>query len=297
MATETRDSVATIRLSRRDAGHTLNPAALFQLGEAVRRAICDPRVRAIVLTGSPGAFCRGADVGYFVRSLRRGELDRLMQFTRAGAAVFDTIAGSPKRVVAALNGSAIGGGLELALACHARLAAPAASLCLPETGLGLVPGWGGLERAAALLGDGVAKWLVYAGPVVATRDAWSIGLVDGVAAPAELLDAARRVALGEPLPPRPGPRLEADRIRREYAAPTLEGVFAAASDDLSARPRQALAAASALFDGLRADASPAALAARRERAVLAAFERPDTLRRLEALPAPRGSAQRQGDDP
>jgi len=183
-----------VRICRRRAKQSLNPAVIYELHEAINWSVASDSVGAVVITGEGSTFSSGADTRFFINSIQRGEFDRLLAFTAEGAECFRAISHCPKPVVAALNGSAIGGGLELALACHYRVATMGATLALPETGLGLVPGWQGGLRASELLGFGLAKWLVYCGVMLPARDALAIGLVDELATPNNLLDTAKQAA-------------------------------------------------------------------------------------------------------
>jgi len=119
---------------------------------------------------------------------------RIVSFTKAGHALLAAIEGSRKPVVARLHGLALGGGVELALACHAIVASPKASLAFPETGIGIYPGLGGTQRTTRRVGVGLARWLVFTGQTVSAEEAKAIGLVDRVV-PHDELDAAVRAAI------------------------------------------------------------------------------------------------------
>lgn len=184
------DAIAVLQICRQRAHQSLSPASLFQLHQAIQRAEADPAVRGMIITGEGSAFCTGADVRYFLNALQEPGLSRIIAFTKAGNDCFDMIERCRKPVVAAINGSALGGGLELALACHRRVVGVGATLAFPETGLGLIPGWGGMTRAANLIGMGLAKWLIYSGKSLSLKNAHSIGLVDRVVRAEDVLDAA-----------------------------------------------------------------------------------------------------------
>ncbi len=189
---EDRNGVRWLTLNRPAKLNALTRALVGELGSAVAAAGSDPAVRAVVITGSgEKAFVAGADIAEFVGlGPREGEA-----MARAGQAVFDRIADLPKPVIAAVNGFALGGGCELALACHVRLAAATARFGQPEVKLGLIPGYGGTQRLARLVGRGRALELLCTGAMIdaATAAAW--GLVNRVVEPAALREVAQ--ALGE----------------------------------------------------------------------------------------------------
>lgn len=189
------DRVAIVRIRRERANHTLNPATAYQLSEAIEAARRRHDAHGIVITGSGATFSNGADLNYFVSAIEQKRIDRILEFTQAGNECYDAIEHCPKPVVAALNGSALGGGLELALACGRRIAARAASFAFPETGFGLFPGWGGVARLHRLLPAGLAKWLVYSGRLLSAGEAHAIGLVDQLTTPPRLLEEAKLMAL------------------------------------------------------------------------------------------------------
>jgi len=188
------DGIATITLNRPDAMNALNEDLVAQTHAAFRAALADPAVRGIVIAGAGKAFIAGADVRFFVRNIEAKNLDRIVSFTKAGHALLDEIDRSPKPVVGRLDGLALGGGLELALACDVLIATPRASMAFPETGIGIYPGLGGTQRATRRVGVGLAKWLVFTGRMLRASEAQAIGLVDEVV-PHEELDGALRRAI------------------------------------------------------------------------------------------------------
>jgi len=200
---EDRDGIATLRVNRPDAMNALDETVVAQLREAVDAAVADPAVSGIVLAGAGKAFIAGADIRFFVRNIEAGDFDRIVRFTVAGHALVDAIDRSPKPVVARVHGVALGGGLELALACDWIVASPRASLAFPETGIGIYPGLGGTQRLPRRVGPGLAKLLVHTGRTIGAEDAAAIGLVDRVA-PYDRLDETIRAILtdGRPRPER-----------------------------------------------------------------------------------------------
>jgi enoyl-CoA hydratase / 3-hydroxyacyl-CoA dehydrogenase len=182
------EGVATLTINRPDAMNALNEAVISQLEEAFHRAAADPLVKGIVIAGSGKAFVAGADIRFFVRHIEAGTIDAIAEFTKRGQALLRAFETCPKPVVARLHGLALGGGVELALACHAIVATPKASLAFPETGIGIYPGLGGTQRTTRRVGRGLAKWLVLSGQTIDAEEALGIGLVDAVV-PFEKLDA------------------------------------------------------------------------------------------------------------
>lgn len=195
------DGVAVITVDRQSALNALNQDVLAELTMAFEIAQTDVEVRALVLTGAGRAFVAGADIS---------ELQRLSdpfagrEAALIGQDVMNTLAALPVPTVAAINGFALGGGLELALAADMRVAAPGAKLGLPEVGLGLIPGYGGTQRLPRLIGKGRALELIFTGRHVNADEALQMGLVnrvadDALAAALELAGMAAKnapVALG-----------------------------------------------------------------------------------------------------
>jgi enoyl-CoA hydratase/3-hydroxyacyl-CoA dehydrogenase len=199
------DGIATLTINRPDAMNALNEMVFAQLESAFHAAAADPAVRGIVIAGSGKAFVAGADIRYFVRHIEAGTIGTIAEFTRRGQALLRAIETCPKPVVARIHGLALGGGVELALACHAIVATPKASLAFPETGIGIYPGLGGTQRTPRRIGTGLAKWLVLSGQTLGADEALAIGLIDKVV-PYEQLDAAitDTIAAGRPTVARRG---------------------------------------------------------------------------------------------
>jgi enoyl-CoA hydratase/3-hydroxyacyl-CoA dehydrogenase len=209
---ETRDGIATLTIDRPDAMNALNETVVAQLTSAFRRASADPEVRGIVIAGTGKAFIAGADIRFFVDNIEKRDFERIVAFTRAGHELLDAIDRCEKPVIARLHGLALGGGLELALACDRIVATPKASLAFPETGIGIYPGLGGTQRTPRRTGPGLAKWLVYTGQTIPADEAKAIGLVDAVV-PFEELDAA----VVEAMRSTPGPALRPPPSARHAA--------------------------------------------------------------------------------
>jgi enoyl-CoA hydratase/carnithine racemase len=194
------EGIATITVNRPSALNAISPAVLPQLQRAVDEAIANPEVRGIVLGGEGKVFVVGADVNFFIRNIEAGDIPRIIQFSLSGHRFLNTIDRSPKPVVARVNGAALGGGLEFALACDRVVASPGASFGFPETGLGIFPGFGGTQRAPRALGMGLAKWLIYTGKTLSAADALKIGVVDHIV-PADQLEGVCRAIAAGPFPP------------------------------------------------------------------------------------------------
>jgi len=171
------DGVAVLTIDRPDALNALNGELLLELATAFDRVEGDLGVRALVITGAGRAFVAGADVSEL------GQLDDPFagrETSLGGQDVMNALAALPFPTIAAINGFALGGGLELALACDLRVAAKEAKLGLPEVGLGLIPGYGGTQRLPRLIGHGRALDLVLTGRHVPADEALQLGLVNRV---------------------------------------------------------------------------------------------------------------------
>ena len=186
---EVADGIATLTIDRPDAMNALNEEVVAELQEAFDKVARDTAVKGIVIAGSGKAFVAGADIRFFVRHIESGDLGRISAFTERGQALLRAIESCEKPVVARVHGLALGGGVELALACHTIVATPKASFAFPETGIGIYPGLGGTQRTTRRIGRGLTKWLVLTGQTIGAEDARRIGLVDRVV-PYEQLDAA-----------------------------------------------------------------------------------------------------------
>ena len=185
------DAVVIITINRPAVLNALNSQVLEELGEAIGQARADDGVRALVLTGAgEKAFVAGADIKELaVQSPVAGR-----EHARKGQALFDRIERLGKPVVAAVNGFALGGGCELAMACTIRLAADTAKFGQPEINLGLLPGYAGSQRLPRLVGRGRALELLLTGAQITADEAWRIGLVNRVVPAAQLGAEARTLA-------------------------------------------------------------------------------------------------------
>ena len=180
--------VALITINRPEKLNALSSAVIAELEQAFERVRNDAAVRAAIVTGAGDrAFVAGADIG----ELAELSPVQLHEYSRRGQAVFRVIETCGKPVVAAVNGFALGGGLELAMACTVRFASDAARMGQPEVKLGILPGYGGTQRLPRLVGRGRALELLLSGEPVNALEAYRIGLVNAVLAPAELLAHSR----------------------------------------------------------------------------------------------------------
>lgn len=181
--------IAVVTIDRPDALNALNADLLFELSVAVSLAEADYNVRALIFTGSGRAFIAGADIAN-LQKLSDAFSGR--EAALAGQELMNSIAALPFPTIAAVNGFALGGGLELALACDIRVASKTARLGLPEVGLGLIPGYGGTQRLPRLIGQGLALELILTGRHVTADEALHMGLVNRVADDA--LTTAKEIA-------------------------------------------------------------------------------------------------------
>jgi enoyl-CoA hydratase len=189
IAVQVSDRVATVTVNRPDKLNALNDRVIAELGEAVDQVVSDSNVGGIILTGAGRAFVAGADISE-LESHGPVSAKRLAQ---TGQDVFGRFESSPKPVIAAVNGFALGGGCELAMACHIRIASEAAKFGQPEVKLGLIPGYGGTQRLPRLVGRGRALQLLLTGEMIDAQEAFRIGLVNRVVPAADLLTAANEL--------------------------------------------------------------------------------------------------------
>jgi len=186
---EVRDNVAWVTFTRPKALNALAADVLSEIAEVTEVIAEDPEVKVAVFTGEGKAFVAGADIGE-INALKDVFIGR--EYSLGGQEVMNHIAALPVPTIAAINGYALGGGLELALACDLRVASKNAKLGLPEVGLGLIPGFGGTQRLPRLIGAGRALDLILTGRHVPAEEALQLGLVNRVAD--DVVEAARELA-------------------------------------------------------------------------------------------------------
>lgn len=188
---ERRNSLAIIRLNRPEKLNALTREMLLSLSDAFKTIAGESNTRAIILTGSgERAFCAGTDIG----ELKEHDQSTAREVARCGQEVCEQIEGCAVPVIAAINGLATGGGGELALACHIRFASSNARFSLPETKLGLIPGYGGTQRLAREIGQGRALELMLTRRTLSAQEALKYGLVNRVTEPGALLPESELLA-------------------------------------------------------------------------------------------------------
>jgi enoyl-CoA hydratase len=189
---ERADAAAIVTLNRPKMLNALNALMVRELGACLRELDADDTVRAIILTGAgEKAFAAGADIGelHALDGVSAG-----IALARTGHVLTQAMESMRKPIVAAVNGFALGGGCELALACDMRIASESARFAQPEVNLGLMPGFGGTQRTARLMGRGMAMYLCLTGEMLTAEQAHRAGLCEKVVPASELLDEAKRIA-------------------------------------------------------------------------------------------------------
>src|SRR5579884_3763070 len=188
---ETRDRIGYVTIDRPKVLNALNMATMNELRTAFTHLKENREVRVVILTGAvEKSFVAGADIG----ELQKNNPIEAKEYTHRGQAVFDAIENLGKPVIACINGFALGGGCEIAMACTMRLASENAKLGQPEVKLGIIPGYGGTQRLPRLVGKGIAMQLLLTGEMISAQEAHRIGLVNEITPPAELIPRAEAIA-------------------------------------------------------------------------------------------------------
>jgi enoyl-CoA hydratase/3-hydroxyacyl-CoA dehydrogenase len=182
-----KDKIATILINRPEAMNALNEDVIHQLDDAFTTASADSNVKAIVLKGAGKAFIAGADIQYFITKIQQNKINDIYEFTKYGHSVLNKIDASDKLVIAELDGLALGGGAEIALAADSIIATEKGSIGFPETGIGIYPGLGGTQRTTHYIGKELAKYLIFTGKILDAKTAASIGLIEYIV-PSDKLD-------------------------------------------------------------------------------------------------------------
>ena len=191
LLTKKGEGIGWVTIHRPDKLNAMNVETIEELRAAFREFGENPEVKAVILTGAgEKAFIAGADIKEFVHL----DAEKGREYASRGQALTATIEDFAKPVIAAINGYALGGGTEFALACHIRLASENAKLGQPEVKLGIIPGYGGTQRLARLVGKGKAMEMILSGRIITAAEAQDIGLVNKVVPAAELLSAAEAMA-------------------------------------------------------------------------------------------------------
>lgn len=184
LLTKTENGIYTITINRPDKLNALNKKTIQEIGIAIKEAIADSDVIGIIITGAgPKSFVAGADISEFIAlSVEQGKV-----MAKAGQDIFKLIEESPKPVIAAVNGFALGGGCELAMACHLRVASDNAKFGQPEVNLGLIAGYGGTQRLTQLIGKAKSLELHMTGDMLTAEQALQFGLINYVISPEQLI--------------------------------------------------------------------------------------------------------------
>ncbi|HVM87878.1 MAG TPA: enoyl-CoA hydratase-related protein [Puia sp.] len=191
LLTELTENILTITINRPDKLNALNRTVIEELGNAINEIYNNPEIKAAIITGcGTKAFVAGADISEFTSLNSKGG-EALAQ--KGQEMVFNKIENSPKPVIAAVNGFALGGGCELAMACHFRLASNNAKFGQPEVNLGLIPGYGGTQRLTQLIGKGKAMELTLTGNMIDANEAYRLGLINQVATSENLLAETKKI--------------------------------------------------------------------------------------------------------
>lgn len=188
---EVEDGIGIVTINRPKALNALNAATMNELDRLCDEIAKDVSVKAVIVTGGGDrSFVAGADITEMqnMTALEGREWGKYAQ------AVFSKLEGLPKPVIAAVNGFALGGGCELAMACDIRIASDKAKFGQPEVSLGIPPGFGGTQRLSRLVGKGVAKEMLFTGDMIDAAEAYRIGLVNKVTTPEELMNTAKAMA-------------------------------------------------------------------------------------------------------
>jgi enoyl-CoA hydratase len=186
---EKENELAIVKINRPPV-NALNSEVVTEIHQMFEELEKDDQVKVIILTGEGKAFVAGADISEMVDFGPEGGAE----FSKKGQAAFDKIENTPKPVIAAINGFALGGGCEIAMACDIRIAVEGAKLGQPEVNLGVIPGFAGTQRLPRLVGKGKAKELIFTGNMITAEEAEKIGLVNQVLTPEELMSTAKDMA-------------------------------------------------------------------------------------------------------
>jgi len=188
---EREKEIALITVNRPQVLNALNKDTLNELCETFAKLNTDQGVKVIIISGNGKAFVAGADIS----EMRDYTAEQAREFTRLGHKTMDTIQNAEKPVIAAVNGYALGGGLELSLACDIILASETAQLGVPEVNLGIIQGFGGTQRLPRLIGKSLAKELIFTADTVTAKRAYEMRMVNRIFPPEDLIPEAKKMAL------------------------------------------------------------------------------------------------------
>ena len=190
LLTNLENGIFTITINRPDKMNALNQEVMNELNNVFDEVYKDPEIKSVIITGTAEkAFVAGADISEFSGLTQQ----QGMTLAKKGQDIFFKIENCPKPVIAAVNGFALGGGCELAMACHMRIASENAKFGQPEVNLGLIPGYGGTQRLTTLIGKGKAIELLLTGNMIDAQTALQLGLVNYVVPQADLLSKAKEI--------------------------------------------------------------------------------------------------------
>ncbi len=183
-------NIAILSFNRPEVLNALNTETINELIEAFKAFETESEVRTIIVTGNGKSFVAGADIS----EMEGKTPEDARQYSELGHSLMDRIQNINKPVIAAINGYALGGGTEIALSCDIRLASDKAQFGLPETILGIIPGWGATQRAARLIGPALTKELIFTGEIITAQRAKKMGLVNRVIPHEDLMDETLKIA-------------------------------------------------------------------------------------------------------
>lgn len=187
---ENKDGIGILTMNRPKALNALNMDTMKELGPCLDEIAKDSSVKVVIITGSGKSFVAGADIKEMLPMTSKEGYD----WGKVGQGVFNKIEQLPQPVIAAINGYALGGGCEMAMACDIRIASEKAKFGQPEVGLGIIPGFAGTQRLPRLVGKGRAKELLFTGDIIDAEEAYRIGLVNRVVSKEELMEQAITMA-------------------------------------------------------------------------------------------------------
>src|SRR5579863_7104974 len=194
LLTSLSENIFTVTVNRPDKLNALNRTVIEELSEVIDEIYNNAEIKSAIITGSgPKAFVAGADISEFIALDGKSGKDLAQKGQQQ---VFNKIENCSKPIIAAVNGFALGGGCELAMACHFRLASANAKFGQPEVNLGLIPGYGGTQRLTMLVGKGKAMELMMSGSIINAGEALEIGLVNYVTAPDNLMNKTKEILSG-----------------------------------------------------------------------------------------------------
>ena len=217
LLTEIKDNIGIIKINRPQQLNALNTETIHELNDVSHQWSRDDRIKVMIITGEGKAFVAGADIAEMKDMTKQQAID----FSEMGQKVFSLIESQDKPVIAAVNGFALGGGCELAMACDIRIASDKAKLGQPEINLGIIPGFAGTQRLARMVGTAKAKELILTGEMIDAQTALDIGLFNQVVPNDDLmnvcLDMAKKIASKGPTAVRLAKRVISRGVETDFA--------------------------------------------------------------------------------